>query len=181
MDDLERSAGSAQTAGQTRIPAVYRQWRRQPLLWILDEDGRTPIPLGDDEVLRQARWMQTHERHAALTYLGDGLYRISTVFLSCNHQFGEGPPLLWETMISYDPGAHRDDDLHEGHVWWDYQRRYSTYDQALRGHKESVEYAQLIIASGRTDDCDIPRLPLTKEDLDELRRSLEQAHPGVVE
>lgn len=51
--------------------------------------------------------------------------RISTVFLGMDHGF-HGEPLLFETMIF--GGEH---DM--------YQERYSTYDQAEKGHKVAVD------------------------------------------
>ncbi len=54
--------------------------------------------------------------------------RVSTVFLGLDHQYGDGPPLLFETMVfpkdSYS-------DL--------YCERYSTYDEAEAGHAKAVQ------------------------------------------
>src|SRR5258706_13563526 len=44
-----------------------------------------------------ARWFQTSDRHVAKTDFGD--VRVSTVFLGFDRSFGQGPPLLFETMI----------------------------------------------------------------------------------
>ena len=52
--------------------------------------------------------------------------QISTVFLGINHNFGDGPPLLFESLIFGSP--------HDGE-----QRRYSTWDEAEKGHIEMVE------------------------------------------
>jgi hypothetical protein len=51
--------------------------------------------------------------------------RVSTVFLGLNHQYGDGPPLIFETMIF---GGEHD----EG------QWRYSTEAEALVGHKAAM-------------------------------------------
>ena len=51
--------------------------------------------------------------------------RVSTVWLGLNHSFGEGPPLIFETMIFGGP--------HD-----EYQDRYSTEEDALAGHKRVV-------------------------------------------
>lgn len=50
--------------------------------------------------------------------------RVSTVFLGINHAFSDEPPLLWETMVF--PAA-------------DLIGRYSTFDEAVAGHKQAVE------------------------------------------
>lgn len=48
---------------------------------------------------------------------------VSTVWLGLNHQFGDGPPLIFETMVF---GGDHDDE----------QWRYSTEVEALAGHAE---------------------------------------------
>lgn len=50
---------------------------------------------------------------------------ISTVFLGVNHQFGDGPPLLWETL------ALRPDRTLV-------VERYSTLADAVEGHRAAV-------------------------------------------
>jgi len=55
-------------------------------------------------------------------------YRISTVFLGLDHNFtGEGPPVLWETMVF--------PELPSGEI----QKRYSSHEDALAGHEKIVE------------------------------------------
>lgn len=49
--------------------------------------------------------------------------RISTVFLGLDHQYGSGPPILWETMVF-------------GGVLDGFQERYATKAEALAGHQE---------------------------------------------
>ena len=56
---------------------------------------------------------------------------VSTVFLGLNHQFGDGPPLLFETMI-FGPA-----DQEREHQW-----RYSTWEQAEEGHKKAMALVQ---------------------------------------
>src|SRR5215216_723942 len=54
---------------------------------------------------------------------------ISTVFLGLNHNYyGEGPPLIYETMIF---GGHLNGECY----------RYSTEQQAAEGHMANVERA----------------------------------------
>jgi hypothetical protein len=59
---------------------------------------------------------------------------ISTVLLMIDHQFGEGPPLIFETMV-FDA---------ESHEPMDRMQRYSTYDEALAGHEEIANCMRLI-------------------------------------
>jgi len=74
------------------------------------------------------RWMQEADRRVAKTKLEDDTV-ISTVFLGLDHSFGEGPPLLFETMVFLS-----DSDGGE-----DYMRRYETYEQAEAGHEKAVK------------------------------------------
>lgn len=50
---------------------------------------------------------------------------ISTVFLGLNHSWCEHKPLWFETMIF-------------GGKFDEYQERYTTYDEAVEGHKKAV-------------------------------------------
>lgn len=63
-------------------------------------DGKTPVPA---DLMAWARWYETADRSVAKSAVGP--YRVSTVFLGLNHQFGEGPPLLFETMVFGPEGA----------------------------------------------------------------------------
>lgn len=62
-------------------------------------------------------------RRVALDQVGDA--RVSTVFLSLDHGFGGGPPLVFESMVF--GGEH-----HEA------QWRYSTWQEAVDGHAAIV-------------------------------------------
>ena len=95
-------------------------------MYILDENGN-PKKLGYD--CKTGEWaefmMNTGKRQLAKDLLGDVL--ISTVFLGIDHNYaGTSEPVLWETMIF--------GGQHAG-----YQKRYTSKEQALEGHKEAVE------------------------------------------
>lgn len=100
-------------------------------------DGEEPIPVYGDilapEGLAWARWMEVHaNRLVAQDYLGeDQEILLSTMFLALDHRFwGDGPPLLFETMISGPYG------------WGDYQVRYATWDDAWAGHHAQLKRMQ---------------------------------------
>jgi hypothetical protein len=65
-------------------------------------------------------------KRVAYDELEDGRYTISTVWLGLNHQFGRGPPLIFETMTFGPDGAA------------DCCRRYATLEEAKRGHEEML-------------------------------------------
>jgi len=92
--------------------------------YILDDETGEPIPCED--LLTWGKWLQGADRTVAKTKKGD--IRVSTMFLGLDHSFGEGPPLLYETMIF---GGEHDQ----------YQARYATRKEALAGHKEAEELA----------------------------------------
>ena len=64
---------------------------------------------------------QGENKRVALTERGDVL--VSTVWLGVDHRIGDGPPLIFETMVFGGP-------LSKHHV------RYSTEAEALAGHAE---------------------------------------------
>ena len=52
-------------------------------------------------------------------------HRISTIFLGLDHQFDDGPPLIFETMIFPNEI---------------YCERYTTWDEAVAGHAKAKEW-----------------------------------------
>jgi hypothetical protein len=66
------------------------------------------------------------------TEINDKCY-VSTVFIGLDHNWDGGDPLLFETMIFGGP-------LDQ------YQERYSTWEQAERGHEEAVTEARKVCA-----------------------------------
>ena len=55
--------------------------------------------------------------------------KVSTVWLGLDHNFGEGEPLIFETMVFSSEGDFSDVDV----------ERYSTLEEAQKGHKEMVK------------------------------------------
>lgn len=77
---------------------------------------RKPVPV---DIIAWASWFESADRFVRQDTIGD--VRISTVFLGIDHQFGDGPPLIFETMIF---GGEHDQ----------YQDRCSTWQQAEDMH-----------------------------------------------
>lgn len=86
------------------------------------------IPVAVDDLFAWGNWIEKHDRRVNQTRIGD--VRVSTVFLGLDHNFGNGKPLLFETMIF---GGNRDS----------YQERYSTWKEAEKGHREAVKLVRL--------------------------------------
>ncbi len=94
--------------------------------YILNDDK---VPVVCDDLMKWGRWLEESykngKRRVAQTNIGK--IRISTVFLGMDHSFSEtAPPLIFETMIF---GTDDDQEL---------QWRYSTWDEALKGHQNAV-------------------------------------------
>ena len=88
-------------------------------------NGKLAVPT---DLMTWGKWLQeAKEERIVAKDERDGV-RVSTVFLGLDHNFGEGPPLLFETMIF---GGEHDQ----------WQDRYTTWEQAEAGHKAAVAVA----------------------------------------
>lgn len=90
-------------------------------------------PVRCEDLMEWARWLET----ADLTVKIDALegVRVSTVFLGMDHRYiGDGPPILFETMIFGAAAPELGLD--------DYQERYSDWEQAELGHMVAVTLAR---------------------------------------
>lgn len=86
--------------------------------------GKEVVPTQD--IIEWANNFENSDRRVANTLIGK--VRVSTVFLGLNHNWREGPPLIFETMVF--------GGRYDGHI-----QRYSTWDQAEIGHAEIVKMA----------------------------------------
>lgn len=68
------------------------------VLYILDDEGN---PIMEPDRDKWARWFIQAERHVADEQIGES--RISTVFRGIDDRFGDGSPVLWETMVFGGP------------------------------------------------------------------------------
>lgn len=96
--------------------------RRKQLYYILDKDGETPILV--DSVEAWSKNFSGKDRIVIQTQ-GDG-WLVSTVFLGIDYRWGEGPPLLFETMLFAKFPEMIDSDC----------LRASTYAEALENHND---------------------------------------------
>lgn len=84
-------------------------------------DGKTPVK--EPSVIKWAVWFETADRIVRKDDLSK--CEVSTIFLGLDHQWFDGPPLLFETMIFGGD--------HDGKQW-----RYSTWEEAEIGHQEAM-------------------------------------------
>ena len=101
-------------------------------------EGRVPMPC--DDVIE---WATRFENSLESRQVGSdivGTILLSTVFLGLDHQFGDGPPMLFETMAfdesdkqtvtMGDQSFHFTADI--PHIF----DRYSTWEEAELGHRD---------------------------------------------
>lgn len=109
--------------------------------YVLGDDARSirpvkrlPLPTRaeDDKPHPGATWARVAE-----TYVTPSI-RVSTVFLGLDHRFGEGPPLVFETMVF---GGPLDQDVD----------RYTTWEEAEAGHAVLVDRCRSILHAAFID------------------------------
>ena len=110
------------------------------MAWYILDNNHKPIP---KPIMEAAQWMEDHPNRKTVGYdeltdLNGDDVRVSTVFLGLNHSWNGGKPILWETMIF---GGINDQA---------YQERYSSYEDALEGHQNAINFIKLGI-NGNTE------------------------------
>ena len=93
----------------------------RPMYWRELPSGAA-VPGDRDDFVRA---IEHADRTVARDQIGEVL--VSTVFLALDHQYGNGPPLLYETMVFVDG---------ESGEW---QWRYHTRESAEIGHRRVLE------------------------------------------
>jgi hypothetical protein len=89
-------------------------------------DGHTAVP---SDLLTWAKFFEAGDNRAVASADFGGDAVVSTVFLGLNHAYlPDAPPLLFETMVFADAYPAIDQE----------QRRYTTWDEAMRGHRAIV-------------------------------------------
>jgi hypothetical protein len=90
--------------------------------YMLDDDHGI---VATDDFMEWAKWFEKIDRRrVGRDEFGD--VSVSTVFLGVDYGFGGGPPILFETMVF---GGALDGEI----------ERYSTWDEAVEGHKKMIE------------------------------------------
>lgn len=102
--------------------------------YILDENG-DPIPCED--LMTWARWFEENREKRRVAYDKIGTVVVSTVFLALDYQFGEGEPILYETMVF---GGPNDQDTYRAY----------TKEEALGHHAAAVLAVKTAVSHGDT-------------------------------
>lgn len=87
----------------------------------------------DGSEMTREEWLTSYEsnrgkKRVAETTLPDGKW-VSTVWLGLNHSYGDGPPMIFETMVFENKQNLSEEDCEQ----------YSTEAEALEGHQRMVE------------------------------------------
>lgn len=85
---------------------------------------RQGAPISIDE------WSRLNRDFDYRVVIQDG--EVSTVWLGLDHQYGDGPPLIFESL-TYDAAGNE--------VMW----RYSTEEQAREGHQRLLDLRGLVV------------------------------------
>ncbi len=93
------------------------------MYYILDENKQ---PVKTEDFKEWLNILNEDMRRVAFDEIND--VTISTVFLGIDHGHGKGIPILWETMC-----------FSTNQDYNDYQERYTSHEDALKGHQECVE------------------------------------------
>ena len=88
---------------------------------------KKPVAISSEEFMSSPWLMSIRARRIAETFISE--VHISTVFLSIDHSWGDGPPVLFETMIF---GGKHDN----------WQTRSTSYEGAMKNHVEAVEMVE---------------------------------------
>lgn len=98
------------------------------LFYCLNDDRSVSECSAEDWSKQFEEMSQAGTRRIGSEYI-DGKH-VSTVWLGANHSFyGGNKPLVFETLI-FDGSKHDDN----------YCERYSTWDEAVKGHKKAVQW-----------------------------------------
>jgi hypothetical protein len=92
-------------------------------------EGREAKPV---DMMTWAKWLESTRGNRHIKKDVVNKRRVSTVFLGLDHQFGEGPPLIFETMVFRDENSF--DEI--------YCDRCSTYDEAEAMHEKACQWVR---------------------------------------
>jgi len=107
---------------------------RKPTRYLLNSAGE---PVAEPDLLTWATALEKGDRIVKQEHIGP--FWISTVFLGLDHNWGDGPPILWETMVFLKDheGIRYGEDI-------DMDRCSGSREQALAMHAAMVEHVASI-------------------------------------
>jgi hypothetical protein len=97
-------------------------------------DGREPVPC--DDLMTWARWLHEADRRVAREELSG--WTVSTVFLGLDHGWGDGPPLLFESML-FAPETHSDTECERCSTWAEAEAQHAAMVARLKSRLNTIE------------------------------------------
>jgi len=98
-------------------------------------DGHKTVE--EPDIMKWGAWFETAKRHVNVTtadvlFHGEnvGQVKISTVFLGIDHSFGEGEPLLFETMVF---GGKLDQEMDRCSTWEGAEKMHELMCEKVKG------------------------------------------------
>jgi hypothetical protein len=92
--------------------------------------------------MTQEQWIKDFEdfevKRVTWTEVSEDI-KVSTVWLGLDHSYGDGPPLIFETLVL---GGSLDGDM----------LRYSTESQAVEGHQKMVDLVTAVLAKEKLEE-----------------------------
>jgi hypothetical protein len=92
---------------------------RRPIFYTLDPITHATTPCDLPTAALQLEEGGESLRRVALTIIPEAGVEISTVFLGIDHAFGDGPPLLFESLIYSIDGGDSERDCFRYSSWWE--------------------------------------------------------------
>lgn len=106
-----------------------------------------------EDLMEWAKWMSTADRTVARTDI-EGLVVVSTVFLGIDHQFGEGEPLLFQTM-AFEGQDYGENVAFAGSLerdsFWGHAKHDSFWVEAEESHRVACENIRQRIEQAKKD------------------------------
>ena len=87
--------------------------------YVLNENRE---PVATDDVRAWGAWFADRDRRRVAYWQADDV-EVSTVFIGLNHQWGDGPPLLFETMVF---GGKHDDHTERCSTWAEAEAQHAS-------------------------------------------------------
>ena len=105
-------------------------------------EGHEVVPA---DLMTWAKWYETVDsRHVARETVEGA--DISTVFLGLNHQYGDGPPMLFETLVF---GGPLDQEMDRCSTWAEAEEMHRAMCERVRSN--APELSRATLAQDKTD------------------------------
>jgi len=97
-------------------------------------DGQTAVE--EPDILKWGRWFEDSSRRVDESFIfkGEEKARISTVFLGVDHSFGDGKPILFETMVF---GGELDEEMERCSTWEEAEIMHQAMCEKVRKANET--------------------------------------------